>query len=111
MRDAERDAPALGGVAPALDRDGHELGRPFAVADDRLGQLRRDRGERGAQRCEPPVVGALDRRQRRPAGRGDHEAVVGRRVAVDGRAVERHVGDLPRQRREHGGGDRAHRSR
>ena len=35
-----------------------------------------------------------------------HEAVVGRRVAVDGRAVERDVGDLARERREQRRGDR-----
>ena len=52
----ERDAAAFGGVAPALDPDRHELGRAFAVADDRLRELGRHRRQRGAHRREARIV-------------------------------------------------------
>ena len=65
MRDGARDAVAFGDVAPALDEDRDELGRAFAVADDRLRELDGDRGDDRFHRGQPRVVRALDRRERR----------------------------------------------
>ena len=90
VRDRVGHAAALGLVAAAFDAHGDELGRAFAVAHDRLRQLRAPRrpphrAARGPRRCRATsiarVAGAL---------RGDqHERIVGRRVAVDRDAVER----------------------
>jgi hypothetical protein len=62
------------------------LVRTFAVAHDRLRELGGHREHRVANDRESGIALFGDRRDGGLSGRGDHEAVVGRRVAVDRRA-------------------------
>ena len=98
MRDAERDPPALVASRPPSTRIVMNLVAPSPSRTIACASSMAHRGDRGAHRrraADRPrrVMGAIAAR----AGRRDHEAVVGRRVAVDGGAVERYVGDLARQ--------------
>ena len=95
MRDAERDAPAfVDGLLPPSTRIAMNLVAPSpsrtiacASATAHCSMAARIGASRGSSAL---VIGASFAL----AGRGEHEAVVGRRVAVDGGAVERDVGDL-----------------
>ena len=116
VRDAERDAPAFGDVATAFDADPDELRRAFAVADDRLRKLDGHAFERLAQHGDARIGSVTQRLHRCLAGRDEDEAVVRRRVAVDRRAVERHIGGVAREPIEQrafdrriGGGESEHR--
>ena len=60
MRDAERDAPALVDVPPAVDADRDELGGAFAVAHDRL----RERDRAFLDRARESARAARRRRRR-----------------------------------------------
>src|SRR3989344_2933948 len=96
---------AFGFGAAALDGDADELGGAFAVAHDGLGQLLRDLDERGAQGLAVGAVHVGDFGVRGLAGGDQHEAVVGRGVAVDGDAVERGIGRVCHQALQQGRGD------
>ena len=84
----------------AVHVDGDELGRALAVAGYALRQVRRDFTER---RLERFVIGAVPGNGRMPglAGRRNHEGIVGRGIAVNGDAVERHIGHFFHQSRQH----------
>ena len=117
VRDGVGGLLALLLAAPTIDTHGDELGCTFAVAHDGLRQALADVEHRLAQRM---TVRRVEGRDRRVAGglRGhQHEAVVGRGVAVDRDAVEALVGRLAHQllQRRHGdhgvGGDEAQHGR
>ena len=94
MGDSESDTPAFLDIAPTLDPDRDELGCTFAITNNGLRKLYRTRFDRTAQQDHARVCGIAQRRQRGTAGRDKHKAVIGRRIAVDRRAIERNVGDF-----------------
>ena len=83
MRDREGDSPAFGDVATAFDANGDELRRALAVADDRLREF--DGDASSASRNAATRGSPASRNGGIVPGRvaDEHEAVVGRRVAVD----------------------------
>ena len=84
---------------PPSTLHGDELGRAFAVAHDRLRELRAPPRppRRAAARLRPSRARSIAR-MAGAAGGDQHERVVGRGVAVDRDAVERAVGRLAHQR-------------
>src|SRR5690606_2763179 len=72
----------------------HELGRPFAVADNRLGQLEHDLVHRPRQLGVFGTGQIVDLVHLRLAGGNQDAGIVGAGVAIDGNAVERQVGSL-----------------
>ena len=91
MGDGVGDPQAFLARCALGDLHRHELGRPLAVAHDRLGEFRAELGQRGRESLKRAVV--IGDGGTRYAGGHEHAAVVGRRVAVDGDAVE---GDVHR---------------
>ena len=106
MRDGKRNAAAFACVVSAFDANRDEFGRTLAVANDRLRKLDRYTFDRAVDDCRSCIRRRRYRFDRRLARRRDDKAVVGRRVAVDGRAIERNIGDTARHRGQQLGGDR-----
>src|SRR5471030_2727465 len=88
-------------VTAAVDFNGHELGRTFAVTDDGLGHFYAHFKHRLLERCEQRALGFGNFRQCGLTSGDQHAAVVGRGVAIDGNAVERLVGAVADQVLQH----------
>ena len=96
VRDRVGDFQGLFGVARLFDTDGHELGRTFGIAHDLLREVAGGFGQSGFERGEVGVRLAVHH-QARLAGGHEDEGIVGRGVAIDSDAVERHVRQLSGQ--------------
>ena len=97
MRDGIRHLAAFGCSLAAIDLHRDELGGALAVTHD---GLRQQAGNAEQRLLQGLAVGRIERRDRRIrclVGGDDDERIVGRRVTVDGDAVERAFGQFQRQ--------------
>ena len=116
MGDRVGNGKTLGAIAALLYLHGDELGRTFPVSHDGVGKLKGNTADRFSQRQEIRRACIDGRAAQRPC-RNEHTRIVGRRIAVDGNAVEaclhrvsRHRAQRIRSDRGIGGDERQHRS-